>query len=77
MASNYSYKNDYFGINKIISAIICIFIGGIMGAIVRLLEGNIVAGLVRLVACFFGIGFIMNVVDFVLILLNGKILRIF
>lgn len=68
-------KNDYFGINRILSLILCFFIGGILGGIARICEGKPVAGIVRLLACCVGIGFIMNFVDFVLILLNGQILR--
>lgn len=71
-----SYSGDYFGINRIISAILCFFIGGILGGIARIVEGKPVAGIVRLVACLFGVGFIMNIVDFVLILVSGKILRV-
>lgn len=77
MASNYKYSNDYFGINNIISAIIAIFIGSILGIIVRLLEGNIVAGIVRLIITITGVGaLVLNIVDFVMLLLGGKILRL-
>lgn len=71
------YSNDYFGLNKIVSAILAIFLGGILGIIVRLLEGKTVAGIVRLIMAITGVGFvILNIIDFVLILLNGKILRL-
>ncbi len=67
---------DYFGINRVISAILCIFIGFILGIVVRFMEGKPVAGLVRLLTCFIGVGLLMNIVDFVLIILNGRILRV-
>lgn len=73
----YSYKNDYFGINRIISAILALFFGAFLGIIVRLLEGNLVAGIVRLIITITGVGYIiLNIIDFVLILLNGKILKV-
>lgn len=72
-----TYSNDYFGINKIISAILAFFFGGILGIIVRFLEGNVVAGIVRLIIAITGVGaLIIGIIDFVLILLNGKILRV-
>ncbi len=72
-----TYKNDYFGINKIISAILAFFFGGILGIIVRFLEGNVVAGVVRLIIAITGVGaLIVGIIDFVMILLNGKILRV-
>ena len=77
MANNYNYSNDYFGINVIISAILAFFFGGILGIIVRFLEGNAVAGIVRLIIAITGVGaVVLGIVDFVLILLNGKILRV-
>lgn len=69
-------KQDYFGINKIISAILCLLFGFLLGIIVRFLEGKPVAGLVRLLSCCIGVGFLMNIIDFVLILVNGRILRV-
>lgn len=68
--------NDYFGINKIISAILAFFLGWIISPIVRILEGNALAGVIRLVLVFIGVGFILGIIDCVLILLNGKILRV-
>ena len=69
-----SSSNDYFGINKIISAILAFFIGFILGAIVRFQEGKPVAGIIRLLG-FIGYGFIINIADLILILVNGKMLR--
>lgn len=71
------YSNDYFGINKIVSAVLALFFGGILGIVVRLLEGKTVAGIVRLIMAITGVGFvILNIIDFVLLLLDGKILRL-
>ncbi len=71
-----TYSNDYFGINKIISAILAFFFGWILSPIARILEGNVVAGVVRIILDFVGIGFIIGIIDFFLILINGKILRV-
>lgn len=72
-----TYSNDYFDLPKLISAILAFFFGGILGIIVRFLEGNVVAGVVRLIAAFTGIGaLIIGIIDFVMIILNGKILRV-
>ena len=72
-----TYSNDYFGINKIVSAILAFFFGGILCIIVRFLEGNVVAGIVRLIIAITGVGaLIVGIIDFVMILLNGKILRV-
>lgn len=72
-----SKKQDYFGLNKIISAILAFFIGSILGIIVRFLEGKPVAGVVRLILTITGVGaIVLNIVDFVLIILNGSILRV-
>lgn len=70
-------SNDYFGINRIISAILAFFFGGILGIIVRFVDGKPVAGIVRLIIAITGVGyFILNVIDFILILVDGKILRV-
>ena len=69
-------SQDYFGINRVLSAIICLFFGFIMGIIVRFVEGKPVAGLVRLLTCFIGVGLLMNIIDLVLIIVNGRILRV-
>ena len=65
---------DYFGLNKIVSAILAFFIGFILGAIVRFQEGKPIAGIVRLLG-FIGYGFIINIIDLVCILVNGKMFR--
>ena len=70
-------SNDYFGINRIISAILAFFLGGILGIIVRFLEGKPVAGIVRLIIAITGVGFIiLNIIDLILIIVDGKILRV-
>ena len=70
-------SKDYFGINRIISAILAFFFGGILGIIVRFVDGKPVAGIVRLIIAITGVGyFILNVIDFILILVDGKILRV-
>ena len=65
---------DYFGLDRVISIILAIIpiTAWICGAIVRLQEGKIVAGLIRL---FFG-GFILWIVDLVLMIMNNRILRL-
>ena len=66
---------DYFGLNKIVSAILAFFIGFILGAIVRFQEGKPVAGILRLLGII-GYGFIINIIDLVLIATSGKMLRV-
>lgn len=70
-----SSQNDYFGIHFIVSAILALFFGWILSPIARILEGKPIAGIVRIVLLFVGIGFILDIVDFVCILVNKKILR--
>ena len=71
-----SYKNDYFGIHPIISAILAFFFGWIISPIVRIMEGKVVAGVVRIILIFCVVGVILGIVDCILILVNGKILRV-
>lgn len=63
---------DYFGLNRLISIILAFFLGPIMGIIVRFSEGKIVAGILRLL---FGWN-LLWIIDFILILVKGKILRL-
>ncbi len=67
-------KSDYFGLGRIVSIILAVipFTAWILGAITRLSEGKYVAGLIRL---FFG-GFIVWLVDLVLIIKDNRILRL-
>ena len=63
---------DYFGMNRLLSIILCLFLGPIMGIIVRFSEKKYVAGLLRF---FFGWN-LLWLIDFILILFKGKILRL-
>ena len=67
-------SNDYFGLSRIVSIILAIipFTAWILGALTRFKEGKIVAGIIRVI----GLGFILWVVDLVLMIMNGKILRL-
>lgn len=67
-------KKDYFGLSRLISIILAIipFTAWICGAITRLSEGKIVAALIRLIFGFT----IVWICDLVLMILNGKILRL-
>ncbi|HCG57752.1 MAG TPA: hypothetical protein DEV78_00855 [Clostridiales bacterium] len=67
-------SNDYFGLSRIVSIILAIIpvTAWILGAITRFSEGKIVAGIIRLI----GLGFIIWVVDLVLMITNGRIWRL-
>ncbi|MCR5706002.1 MAG: hypothetical protein K6G48_04340 [Acholeplasmatales bacterium] len=67
--------NDYFGLNKWVSAILALFFGFIFSPITRILDRNIFAGILRIVLVFLGIGLIFNIIDAILILINGNIFR--
>lgn len=69
-------SNDYFGIHFVVSAILALFFGWVLSPIARILEGKVVAGIVRILLLFVGIGFLLDIVDFVCILVNKKILRV-
>lgn len=67
-------KNDYFGLSRLVSLILAIipFTSWICGALTRFNEGSIIAAVLRLV-----LGWnIIYVLDLVLMVLNGRILRI-
>lgn len=67
-------KNDYFGLSKLVSLILAIIpiTSCICGVLTRFSEGKIVAAILRIV-----LGWnIIYILDIVLILLQGKILRI-
>jgi len=66
------HAKDYFGLPWLVSVILCIFLGPLMGILARFSEGKIVAGLLRL---FLGWNIIW-VIDFILVLFTGKILRV-
>ena len=67
-------KGDYFGLSKVVSVILAIipFTAWLLGAITRFQEGKIVAGIIRLI----GLGFILWIVDIVLMVMNQRILRL-
>ncbi len=67
-------SRDYFGLGRIISLILVIIpvTSWLCGAITRLMEGKIVAGLIRLI----GLGFIIWIVDIVMMVLHGRIWRL-
>ena len=67
-------KSDYFGLSYIVSLILAIipFTSWICGAITRFTEGKINAGIVRLI----GLGFILWIVDLILMIVSKNILRL-
>jgi hypothetical protein len=65
-------SKDYFDLPRLVSIILCIFLGPLMGIFARFSEGKILAGLLRL---FFGWNLVW-LIDFILILFTGKMLRV-
>ncbi len=67
-------KSDYFGLPYIVSVICAIipFTAWLFGAITRLMEGKIVAFIIRII----GLGFILWLVDLVLMIVSKHILRL-
>ena len=67
-------NNDYFGLGKLVSIILAIipFTAWLLGAVTRFKEGKIVAGIIRVI----GLGFVLWVVDLVLMIMNQRILRL-
>lgn len=70
-----SKKEGYFGLGRLISIILAIipFTSWICGAVTRITEGHIICGLVRLI---FGWNIIW-IIDLILMIINGSILRLF
>ncbi len=66
-------KKDYFGLSRIVSLILAIipFTAWILGIVTRFTEGKIVAAIIRV----FG-GWLIWVIDLVMMILNGKIWRL-
>ena len=66
--------HDYFGLGRLISIILAIipFTAWILGAITRFSEGKIIAGIIRLI----GLGFILWLIDLILMIAQGRILRL-
>lgn len=67
-------KGDYFGLGRLVSIILAIIpiTSAICGIVTRFSEGKIVAGILRIL-----VGWnIIWIVDLVLMILSGRILRI-
>ena len=66
--------NDYFGLSRLVSLILAIIpiTAWVCGVITRITEGKIVAAIIRV---FLG-GWIIWLVDLILMIVNGKILRL-
>lgn len=69
-----SSKQDYFGLGRLVSIILAIIpiTAWICGIITRLKEGKIVAAIIRI---FLG-GWIVWILDLILMIVSGKILRV-
>ena len=67
-------SKDYFGLGRILSLILAIIpvTAWILGVVTRFKEGKIVAAIIRLL----GVGAVIFIVDFICMLLNGKIWRL-
>lgn len=67
-------SKDYLGLGYVVSLILAIIpvTAWLLGAFVRLKEGKLVAGIIRLI----GVGTILWVVDLVMMILHGRILRL-
>ncbi len=67
-------SKDYFGLGRVLSIILAIIpvTAWLLGAITRFQEGKIVAGLIRLIFGFT----IVWIIDLVLMILNGRIMRV-
>lgn len=67
-------KGDYFGLGRLVSIILAIIpvTAWICGVVTRFSEGKIVAGIIRLIGGFT----IIWVLDLILMVLSGHILRI-
>ena len=68
-------NKDYFGLDYIVSLILAIIpiTAWICGFITRFKEGKIVAGIIRVLPFF---GFIIWVIDLVMMILKGEIFRL-
>ena len=67
-------SHDYFGLGKIVSIILAIipFTAWLLGALTRFSEKKYVAGIIRLI----GLGFILWLIDLVLMISDQRILRL-
>ena len=68
-------NKDYFGLDYIVSLILAIIpiTAWICGFVTRFKEGKIVAGIIRVLPFF---GFIIWVVDLVMMIVKGEIFRL-
>ena len=66
-------KGDYFGLSRLVSLILAIipFTAWLCGIVTRFQEGKLLAGVIRI----FG-GWLIWVVDLIMMVLNGKIWRL-
>ena len=69
-----SANRDYFGLGWFISVILAIIpvTAWLLGAFTRFKEGKLIAGIIRLI----GFGFILWILDLILMLFKGHIVRI-
>ena len=69
-----SSKNDYFGLDPLVSLILAIIpiTAWICGVVTRITEGKIVAGIIRI---FLG-GWILWVIDLICMIVNKSIFRL-
>lgn len=67
-------RSDYFGLGRLVSLILAIIppTAWVCGFVTRFSEGKIVAGLIRLIFGFT----IIWVIDLVLMIISGKIMRL-
>ncbi len=67
-------KSDYFGLPYLVSVILAIIpvTAWVLGFLTRFSEGKIIAGIIRLI----GLGFILWIVDLILMIVSKHILRL-
>ena len=70
-----SYKNDYFGLSRVVSIILAIIpvTAWICGFVTRILEGKIVAAIIRIIP---PLGLIIWIADLVMMIVKGSIFRL-
>lgn len=66
-------QKDYFGLNRIISLILCVLFGPILGIVQRISDGHISCALFRLLTGWN----VIWVLDFICLLFSGHILKVF
>ena len=66
-------NHDYFGLGRVLSIVLAVipFTAWLLGLITRFKEGKIVAGIIRIIG-----GWLIWVVDLVLMILKGRIWRL-